>query len=411
MTPQQTSPWLTRIPDQLRYPKLTSDLTTEIVVVGGGIAGVTAAYFLTKAGKRVALLEGNHLGTGETGFTTAFLIAAVDPPLAQLREQFGDAHIRAVWQTGTEAINLVEATVAVERLACDFRRLDAFEFTLQAEDLPHVEQEAAAIAAAGGTAIRFGLDDARAALGTSAAAGAIRLPQQGAFDVRKFLFGLAERTQAAGGQIYEETRMMSLTPGTPVRIQTASNTILADRVVLATGLFPNPYKAHNALFRPMVTYVIALGFQDGTQTWKLQDALYADFGTPFHYMRFLYPESSRGVDGLFFIGGEDRATADATKMGDAPWQALEAYGRTFVPDRDWEVTHRWRGQILETADALPVVGVPQGGDSRIILASGFGGNGMTFGTYAGKIAADLITGTRTPEENPFRFERNTLQKS
>lgn len=198
--------------------------------------------------------------------------------------------------------------------------------------------------------------------------------------------------------------MTGLDIGPSVHVRTASGALHAEHVVLGTGLFPNPYKPHNALFRPMVTYVIALGFPTAaTHTWGLPDALYADFGSPFHYMRFL--------DDLFFIGGEDLPTGDATKAGDAPWQALEAFGRTFFPKpHRWEVTHRWRGQILETADALPMVGVPPGGDPRILLASGFGGNGMTFGTSAGKTVADLITGARTPEESPFRFERATLQQ-
>lgn len=407
MPPVSTSPWLTRIPDERRYPKLTGDLTTEVVVVGGGMAGVTAAYFLTGAGKRVTLIEGNHLGTGETGFTTAFLIAAVDPPLARVRAEFGDAHMRAVWRTGEETIQLVEATVAAESLDCGFHRLDAFEVATQPEDLPHLKEEYAAIQATEATPALLSAEDVRSALGVFAA-GAVRISQQGAFDARAFLLGLAERIRAAGGQIFEETRMVGLETGSAVRVKTPSGTITTEHAVLATGPFPNPYKAHNALFRPLVTYVIALGFPTGAHAWKMPDALYSDFGEPFHYLRFLYPELGRGVNGLFLVGGEDRPVQDAAKAGEAPWGALEVFARTFVPDSGWAVTHAWRGRILETADALPVVGAPPGGDPRVLLLSGFGGNGMTLGTRGGKVAADLATGQLTPAQNPFRFERETL---
>lgn len=408
MPPAQTSVWLTRIPDARRYPPLAADLTTDVCVVGGGIAGVAAAYFLAKGGKRVALLEANHLGTGETGFTTAFLTSSVDPPLSGLREQFGDDHIRRVRQAGEDTIALVETVTRDEDIDCGFHRLDAFAIGPSPGTRAHLEQEEEALRVAGGSPEMLDAEALRARTGLHAVA-AVRIPGQGAFDVRAFLFGLAEHLKGAGGEIFEETRMTALEPAAgAVMVKTPAGTVQARSVVLATGLFPRPFQAANTSFRQMVTYVIALTLADRERGGALPDALFWDVGEPFHYMRFVHPEPGRGVNGAFLIGGEDRPLKEATKAGEQPWQALEAFARTFLPGGFPEVTHRWRGQILETADALPIVGVPPGGDSRILLVSGFGGNGMTFGTLGGKTAATLITGTLKPADNPFGFERQTL---
>ncbi len=399
MAVQETSPWLTRVPDARRYPPLRGEARAEVCVVGGGIAGVAAAYALTAAGKKVVLLEANHLGTGETGFTTAFLTSSVDLPLSSLREQFGDDHIRRVRTLGQETIAWVEQVVETERIACGFHRVDAFALGLAPDTTAHLAREAEALRVAGGTPVVLTPAEATPTIGVSAAS-ALRIPAQGVFDSRAFLLALAERVGARGGQVFEETRMTSLETGTPLRVVTPEGAVTAAQVVLATGLFPRPYQAHHARFRQMVTYVIALALPDRAHGGLLPDALFWDVGNPFHYMRFL--------NGSFFVGGGDRPLKESAKAGTAPWEELERFARALGLGVAGEVTHRWRGQILETADALPVAGVPPGGDPRVNLLSGFGGNGMTFGVRGAQAVADLITGTLTPADNPFRFDRRTL---
>lgn len=400
MPPASTSPWLTRIHDERRYPTLTSDRTADVAVVGGGIAGVTAAHFLTKAGRRVVLLEANYLGTSETGFTTAFLTSSVDTPFATLRARFGDDYIRRLRQAGEEAIALVERIVADEGVDCGFHRVDAYAAGMTEADRGRLEQEAEALRAADGEPEFLASGAVTEKTGVHAAA-ALRIPRQAAFDARAFLLGLAERIHQRGGQIFEESRMTGIDTGTPLAVKTTGGSVTAQHVVLATGLFPNPYKSRNALFRQMVTYVIAITLNDAAHGGRLPDALYWDASEPFHYMRFL--------NGSFFLGGEDRPLSEATRAGVVPWEALKSFGRSFIPDTNWTVTHQWRGQILETDDALPVVGTPPGNDPRVLLLSGFGGNGMTLGTRGGKVAADLIAGALAPRDNPFRLDRGTLE--
>lgn len=399
LPPQKTSLWLTRAPDAKRFPALDKNLTTDVVVVGGGIAGVSAAYFLAARGTRVTLLEASHIGTGETGFTTAFLTSSMDTPFFALRERFGNNHIQRARRTGEEGIALVEEVQKKEHLPCGFQRLDAVALGLQPESTEHLTREMGALRLAGGEPTLLRAEEAQTLTGV-AAVGAVRIPRQGAFDARTYLLGLGERIQKRGGQVFEETPMTGLDIGKTLVVNTPSATVTTDHVVLTTGLFPNPYRAQNKLFRQTVTYVIALALIEKTRKWRFPNVLAWDVTDPFHYMRFL--------DELLMIGGEDRPVQEAAKAGEEPWHSLEVFAPILEPNTSWDVTHAWQGQILETSDALPVVGAPPGGDSRVLLASGFGGNGMTLGSYTGKMVADLITGERAADANPFRFERPTL---
>lgn len=370
-------------------------------MVGGGIAGVSTTYFLSRAGLRVVLLEANHIGTGETGYTTAFLTSSVDQPLSLLGEKFGAEHARRVRQVGEEAITRLEAVTVREKINCGFHRLDAFLVDLGGDAVPHVGREADALLRAGADAHLLAGGDAR--FPTGVAAALVRIQAQAAFDARAFLLGLAERARALGSSAFENTRMTGLEFGDSVQIHTPEGRVSAGHAVLATGLFPATYRAQNRLMRQTVTYVSAVERLRPVSGAAHSSFLLWDATTPFHYTRFL--------DDLFLVGGEDRSVPEAAAAGTTPWEALETFAKTLVPDGTGTATHRWRGQILETADALPLVGAPKGGHPRVLLASGFGGNGMTFGTTAGVLVTDLVTERLKPSDNLFRFDRPTLNSA
>lgn len=425
MSPQQTSLWLTRIPDERRFPTLEGDHRAEVVVVGSGITGLSAAYFLARAGKRVAVLEANRLGTGETGFTTAFLVSSVDTPFTVLRDRFGLDHARNIWSIGEAAIRTVEEVVAAEDLRCDFVRQDAVALGFSEADLRSMADEADALHTAGGAPSVLDVGAARDVYGLGGLRGAVRVPNQAAFDVRAYLLGLAASITKRGGEIFEASRVTNLEFGDPLRVTTRGGAITAERAVLATGLFPNPYRTENTIFAPMVTYVIALGLDPPAvnaphasgNPWGLPDTLAWDQEDPFHYLRFVHAPGSTTGDqplpttaSLLLVGGEDRPLTDAGRAGREPLKKLEAFARTRTPAHAWSVTHAWSGRVFYTPDALPLAGVPPHGDPRVLLVSGLGGNGMTFGTATAQAVANLLTGALSSEDNPFRFDRETLAR-
>src|SRR2546425_919770 len=114
-----SSPWKLET-ERPAFPSLVGTLEVDVVVIGGGITGVTAAYELTKAGKKVALLEQEEIASGASGWTTAFVTQVTDASLAELRRTFGPERAALVWKNGAQAIDELERIITDEKIDCDF---------------------------------------------------------------------------------------------------------------------------------------------------------------------------------------------------------------------------------------------------------------------------------------------------
>ena len=105
---------------------LDRKMTADVVVVGGGITGVTAAYLLKKAGCSVVLLERRRFGGVDTSRTTAHLTFVTDLRLSKLVQRFGRDHAQASWDAGRAAMYQIDEIVKSEELACDFTRVPGY---------------------------------------------------------------------------------------------------------------------------------------------------------------------------------------------------------------------------------------------------------------------------------------------
>lgn len=91
-----------------KFPALKEDIAVDVLIVGGGVTGVTAAYLLKRAGHTVALVDRGRCGGGETAYTTAHLTCVTDASLKDLVKNFGQDHAQAVWDAGMSAIDTIE---------------------------------------------------------------------------------------------------------------------------------------------------------------------------------------------------------------------------------------------------------------------------------------------------------------
>src|SRR2546423_9552221 len=121
------SSWFANI-QPIKFTKLTRNISTDVVIIGGGIAGMTTAYLLSKAGKKVILMEDGYIGSGETGRTTAHITHALDDRYYNLEKIHGKQEAQKPAQSHTAPINLIESIAKEEQIDCEFRRLDDFLF-------------------------------------------------------------------------------------------------------------------------------------------------------------------------------------------------------------------------------------------------------------------------------------------
>jgi glycine/D-amino acid oxidase-like deaminating enzyme len=140
--------WIASSPST-SYPALTSDVTVDAAVIGGGIAGICTAWELTKTGRSVALLEADRIVTGTTGYTTAKLTALHGLIYAQLRSSFDDEVAQLYARSQTDAIEHVAATVHDLGIGCDFERRPVLTYVESSEQVDLIGDEVAAAQAAG----------------------------------------------------------------------------------------------------------------------------------------------------------------------------------------------------------------------------------------------------------------------
>jgi glycine/D-amino acid oxidase-like deaminating enzyme len=368
------SPWLIKN-GQPNFPKLSADAEADVVVVGGGIAGVTTAYELAKAGKRVVLLEEARVGEGVTGWTTAFITYATDTPLGRLEQLFGVKQAALAWETGRRAIDEIERIVREEKIDADFARCPAYIYGNSEEDLKRLSSLGNDMRA-GGFAASLG----KKGLGF-VNAGYLCVKDQAKFHPVNYLTALAESAAEAGAMIFENTQATEYSHGSLIAVKTAKGEVRAKQLVLATH---RPFQDPDDLAARLVsdqTYALEAILPPNT----LAEGLYWDSQEPYHYFRV----DRNGPKDRIILGGEDRPTG--TGRSADRFTALENFLRELLPDVNFEFTKEWSGEILDTVDGLPFIG-RSASDKNVFLASGFSGNGMTFGTASALIISDLILG-------------------
>ncbi|MGW6272598.1 FAD-dependent oxidoreductase [Streptomyces sp. NPDC055060] len=375
--------WIATTPET-GYPAPDADLTADVAVIGGGIAGLCTAWDLVRAGLDVVVLEADRIAAGVSGYTTAKLSAAHGLIYADIEKKHGadDARLYALSQQ--EGVERTAALCAELGIDAELERSPAFTYLQDPARVDELRQEAAA-------ARRAGLD---ASFVTETGlpfhvAGAVRVEDQLQFHPRKFLLALAENITRAGGRVFERTRVTGLHDGARCRLTTeagitveARDTVIAthypifDRTLLFTRIKPHrelviaaPVPSDAA---PAGMYITPEG---GTRS--LRSAPYDDG------RRLLI------VTGESFEPGAGGVRERFDRLG--------TWAREHLPHfAEKGEAYRWAAQDNDSADRLPYVGHAHPGTQHVFVATGFGGWGMSNGVMAGRLLTAHITGGPRP---------------
>ena len=147
--PQNPEPYWRDYIDLPEFPQLKEDLEVDVVIVGGGITGLTSAYLLVNEGLKVAVLEADRLLNGTTGHTTAKVTAQHDLIYDEFIQNFGKSTARLYYEANTDALNFVKKTVKEHNIDCDFSEQDAYLYATTNEYVTKLEKEAKAYEAIG----------------------------------------------------------------------------------------------------------------------------------------------------------------------------------------------------------------------------------------------------------------------
>lgn len=355
------------------FPTLDQLGDIDVLVVGGGISGLTTALLLQRAGYRTAVLDQHQLGSGETGRTSAHLTEFPDAGYSRLAIDFGGDGARLVAQSTREAIGLIESLS--REIPCDFQRVSGYLFSERRSDGDRLRDEATHARDAG--VVVHELASAPLPFSTE---GALEFPDQAQFHPLKYLAGLIRLYADAGGSISEGTHVREIDEfGGACRVRTDRSVLHGKYVVTVTDAPITGGTLLDTKLRANRSYVIAVRVPERA----IPHGLFWDTDDPYHYIRTALTTAGT----LVIVGGEDHRVG--TGADSDTFNTLEQYtGERFPVEA---VVRHWSGQIMEPVDGLPYIG-PREQDSHVLVATGYGGNGLTFGTVAAQLLTDSITG-------------------
>ena len=356
-----------------RFERLNGDKKTDVLIIGGGIAGLLCAYWLERSGVDYILCEADRICSGITKSTTAKITSQHGLIYAKLVREFGVDKARLYFEANEDAVN--EYRRICENIDCNFENKDSFVYSRN--NLREIENELAAISKLG-----YRAEFAESLPLPFSTVGAVKFHGQAQFDPLKFAAHISE-----GLKIFEHSGIKELIGNTAI---TDMGKIEAEKIIV-TSHFPFINK-HGCYFVKMYqhrSYVIAL---EGA---KEVDGMYVDASQN--------GLSFRNYGKYLLLGGGSHRTG---KKGGC-WQELEEFADKYYPYS--QVRYRFATQDCMTLDGVPYIGQYSKNTPNMFVATGFNKWGMTSSMVAGKLLADAVSGKENKYSSVFDTSRTVFR--
>lgn len=375
-------------------------MSTEICIVGAGIFGLSVAYELARAGKKVVVIEGRMRGSGQTGRTTAHIMEWIDDFYYEVENKFGVDKAKIAAQAQRKAVDHIGEIVQEEKIDCDYVKVKGYLF-------PHTSSLSASrtLDKEFNMTQKLGMDTQKVDLGGGPEVGgittAVEFPNCANFDPLKYINGLAHViVDKYGGKIFEMSRVKEVN-GQGEVITTHGPVIKASQAVILCTHGPiNRNMAIHTRQESSRTYAIGIEVPKGC----VQQGQYWDTNSPYHYVRTAPHTDTHDV---LIVGGEDHRTGQAPDKYRDSWGVLEQWTRQRWTQAG-DVVYRWSGQVYEPFDYLHLIGedpIQLGGKVQMYMATGDSGQGMTGAAIAGLLLKDMILKIPNPWEDIFTLKR------
>jgi glycine/D-amino acid oxidase-like deaminating enzyme len=370
----------------------------DVVVVGGGFCGLSAARSLAKRGVKVAVLEAETFGWGASSRNGGMALTGMKLPVPTLIKRYGRETVRKMYAASLDSINCVEQIVREENIDCNFSRCGHLEVACKQAHFDGYEESAALIKREFNHELRIiPKSELHAEIGSDIYFGGMVDETSAGLNPARYVAGLAHAAQRAGACLYEQTRVQSVEPTSlngarKFRTHTSKGAVTAREVILASGAYTT--EATPALRKkiiPIGSYIIATEVLPADLARELspRNRMIYDSKHFLYYYR-LTPDNRMlfGGRAAFFPETENtvRQSAEILRRG-----MIDVYPQL----RDTRVEFVWGGTLDFTLDVIPHAGKIDG----MYFAAGFAGHGVAAATWFGAKLAGLICGD--PNDIPF----------
>lgn len=365
-------------------PQLVGDISADVVVVGGGFTGLSAALHAAEAGFSVVLLEGRRIGWGASGRNGGQMIPGMRWGAAELTAKFGDDLARQLVSLANSAGDLVRGRIARHAIACDMRQ-GHFHAAAKPAHLDAMKRELAVLERLlgyqGARVVEAG--DVGRYVASPLYHGGFADDNGGHLHPLNYALGLARAARDAGVTIFEDSAVTAIDHAGPVVARTALGSVSARHGVMACDAFMGELDAQlGAMTMPVANYNVATAPLTAEQAKALipSGAAVSDSKFVLNYYRL------SADNRLIFGGGE--------KYSPRPPADIEGFVRPYLEDvfpqlRGVAIDHAWGGLVGVTLNRLPHFG--RIGEN--FFAHGWSGHGVLMTTLAGQLIAEAMQGT------------------
>ena len=368
------------------HPRLAGDLEVDVAIIGGGIVGVTAARLLKDRGLKVALVEARRVGEEVTGKSTAKITSQHNIAYTVIERKFGEAGARAYADANEAGLRTIIDLTDRHGIGCNLERKPAFTYTTEESHTAEIEAEVELARLLGlpasltrDTGLPFDV------------AAAMRWDDQAQFHPVRYVKGLAATLPGDGCHVFERSRVVDWSND---RIATEEATVRARFVFMATHL---PLGKTGFFFAENYPHMhpVIMGRADAS---RVPDGMYISVETPRHSARGHTDDDGRSwmiFTGPSFTHG--RVDEERERFAEIERFAREHFGVT--------ADYRWTNEDYTPMDHAPFIGWSSSGDDALLVATGFNAWGITTGTAAAMLIADIVTDKKNPWEALFDARR------
>lgn len=383
-------------------PALSGAVRADVVVIGGGMAGLSCAQRLLEAGKSVVLVEKYFCGAGASGKTSGFVTPDSEIVLSEVLEMHGPERAKRIWQFVLSGVSHIRDTIARHRIDCDYRIQDCFFAANGRAGQQAVAAEHRARQELGYASRLYpSAADARTAIGSPAYAGGVRYPDT--FGINSYLYcqALRDILARAGARIFEQSPAIRITA---TRVETPAGIVHARHIVVCADRFIPEFAFASAEIYHVQTFLaISKPLADGAMRRIFPDGelMVWDSDLIYHYFR------PTGDDRILLGGGDlwyTYARSPATRTARFA-RRFRKYASRVFPDIPIELEYVWPGMLGVSKDLLPVMGHDPAAPNIWYVGAA---TGLPWAAALGIYAADRILSGRDEFDEDFSQHRHFL---
>lgn len=383
--------WLETNNSNNSFNSLNEDISTHVCIIGGGILGITCAYYLSKKGINTVLLEKDEIARKVSGHTTAKITSQHNLIYKYLIDSLGKDLAKQYLEANECGLANIKDIIKNEKIDCDLEIQDAFVYTTNPDEVEKIKLENEAVNSLGFNSTFVTETDLPFKI-----LGAIKFPNQGQFNPIKYINGITEKIIKNNGKIFTNTEVTDIKKNNDkYHIYTSNKSIVNAKYVILASHYPFIDRLGYYFLKMYQSTSYVIGVDIGNNYFN---GMYINNSSPIYSYRF----AQNGNKKILLVGGADYKTGSKIDLSKA-YSILENEVRKCYPK--CTVLYKWNTEDCISLDKIPYIGEFSNLMPNVYIGTGFNKWGMTSSNIAANIIIDKICGKENKYEEVFKSTR------